>query len=514
MYMAHVRGSVWSGLQFLSPGDLNVYLSYIEQARQGRLLFENLYTTEKLLPVLNIFWLLAGALARLLHLSPLAAYHAIRTLLIPPLVAVTYCLISFFFPDMKRRLTAFGLFVFGSGLGLYFAPIFASSQPAGGSYQWPIDMWVAESNTFLTMLYSPHFIASLLLILLAMLLLLLAFGSGSWRQAAAAGLCGLLLFEFHPFHAPTLYAVPAAWLFWLTARRRATFRQWLMYGLFVTISSPAVIYHYYLTHYDTSASALMQANLTITPQIWHVIIGLGAISLLWPFGLLLARRQEPAAADRWDFLVAWVAVQGLLIYSPISFQRRLIEGIEFPLVMLSVPVLFWLAGRFWRWVGPERTYGYALCTVMVVIVFLPSTVSAMVRSLDAYHSNNPPIFFYSRDEGSVMEWLRLSTPSDAVILSSTSIGNDIPGLTGRRVYAGHWVNTIDLTRKHDEIARFFSTMDNAERLEFVRNKGITYLYCGPVERSLGSCPVNEAVFPLVYQNGTITIMKVVGNNGQ
>lgn len=511
LYLARARGLVWAGLQYLSPGDFNVYLSYIEQAKQGRLLFENLYTTEKLFPVLNVFWLLAGWLARLFHLSPLAAFHVIRTLLIPPLAVSAYALTAFFFQESRRRLTAFGLFMFGSGLGLYLSPLFASSQPVGGSYQWPIDMWVAESNTFLTMLYSPHFIASLTLIILAVLLLLLAVDSGSWRLAAGAGLAALLLFEFHPFHAPTLYAVPFVWISWLTVRRRAGLRQWLAYCLFAAVSLPAVAYHYYLTHYDAAAAALLRANLTITPKIWHVLIGLGAVGLLWLPGYLLLRRREPARADRWDLLAIWVVVQGILIYSPLTFQRRLLEGIEFPLALLTVPVIFWAGQRFWRWIGSDRTYGYALCTVAAVIVFLPSTVSAMVRSLDAYSSNKPPIFFYSRDEFAAMDWLRRSTPLDAVILGSATSGNKIPGLTGRRVYLGHWVNTIDLGRKRREADSFFGGMDDAQRLDFAGRQGISFIYCGPTERAAGGCPADRAAFPVVYSGGEVTIMRVAGS---
>jgi len=509
LYLAYIRDSVWNGRQFLSAGDFNVYLSYIEQVKQGRFLLVNLYTTERLTPVLNIFWLGVGWLARLFQLSPLAAFHAARVLLIPPLAAVAYCFISYFFRESKLRVVTLIMFLFGSGVGIYFAPFFLVDA-AGPRYQWPIDMWVAEGNAFMTMMYSPHFIASLLLILLALLFLLLSFESGRLSYAAAAGLSALVLFEFHPFHAPTLYAVPAVWLSWRAVRGRFRAGQWLAYVVFAALSLPAVAYHYYLTHHDQAAAALLNSNLTLTPWPWHLFIGLGAISVLWVFGFRLERRRVGGDAARWDFLAVWVVVQALLIYAPLTFQRRMIEGIQFPLTLLAVPAIVWLYRRSWRGFKAGRLYRLSVSLVLASAVFLPSTYSAVFRSLDVYIYDPSPHFFHTREQAAALEWLRTSTPADAVVFGSLESGNVIPGWSGRRVYAGHWQTTIDLVPKADEMIDFFGSMDDRMKLKFAVDHGINYVYCGPSEQALGGCPSDPALWSPAFRSGDTVIYQALG----
>ncbi len=506
LYLAYVRGSVWNGRQFMSAGDFNVYLSFIEQVKQGHWLFDNLFTTEKMAATLNVFWLGVGALAAALRLSPLAAFHLVRILLIPPLAAVAYALIACFFSERRRRILAAALFLFGSGVGIYLAPLFPAVT-AGPRYEWPIDLWVAESNAFLSMLYSPHFIASLTLMLLAFLLLLCAFTSGRLRYALYAGLTGLLLFQFHPFHVPLLYAVPAVWLAWRQYRRSVGWRHWLAYALFVAVSLPAAAYHLYWTSADPASAALVKANLTLTPSVWHLVFGLGAVSVLAVFGY----RRGPGAADAeglWDFLAVWALVQLLLVYVPVPFQRRLVEGIQFPLVVLSVPALLRLYGRFWRRFPSGRLFRYSVSLILASVIFLPSTFSALYRGSRVYTLDPLPRFFHSRNQAAALAWLKSAVPADAAIMASLESGNVIPGWSARRVYAGHWVYSVDLSRKAADILWFFGAASDAERLRFAREKGLDHVFCGPTERALGGCPSAGALFIPVFRSGNVTIYQV------
>ncbi len=514
LWEAARRGQVWKGIQFLSPGDFSVYLSYIAQARSGRWLLENYFTTERLVPSFNVLWSSVGLLSRLLSVAPLAAYHLARTILIFPLAAVSYLFIASFLRPVRARLAAAALFFFGSGVGIYFAPFFAGAVPLNGRYEYPIDMWVAEANAFLTMLYSPHFAASLLLILLSFYLLLRAFESGRLSLAAWAGVAALVLFDFHPFHAPTLYAVPAAWLAWRAFRKRATVRQAAAYAVFVAVSLPAFFYQYYLTHYGPAASALVSSNITVTPAVWHLIIGFGPVSLLWLLGLRRVRVSPPEArSPAWDFLAAWIIVQTLLIYSPLVFQRRLIEGLQFPLVVLSVAGLAALWPAVARRVG-SRTLLVPAVIAAAVVFCLPSTFSALFRSFDVYARNEPPIFFFSREEAAALDWIKHSTPADAVFLSSVETSNSIVGWGERRVYAGHWANTIDLPLKDYQIGIFFGPASVGLRARFARDKGISYVYCGPKERAYGGgCPDEPGLDDIVYSSERVSIIKVGPDTG-
>ncbi|KPJ85078.1 hypothetical protein AMJ57_04395 [Parcubacteria bacterium SG8_24] len=502
-YQGSVRGETFNGIQFLSPGDMGVYLSQIDQAREGAWLFENRFTTETLRPTFNLFWLLVGRLAALFGISALAAFHLTRLLLIPLLAAVAYLFITFLFGSVRRRMTAFIVFMLGSGLGYLAEPFFRDNAPTRYRYEFPIDLWVGEANAFLSMGYSPHFVASWALFLLCLLLLMVSWRSGRLRHAVAAGLTGLILFQFHPFHAITLYAVPAIYLLSYGFGRGR--RRWSGYAIFVALSVPSVIYHYVLTHYGPEAQALVEANLNLTPAVWHLLLGFGAVSLLWIPGLQLWQ-QEDREGEAWRFLLFWLVTQSLLVYAPLTFQRRLLEGLQFPLVMLSVPALLYLWDA-WSTRRRRLIYGPSVA-LLVMLVFLLSSFGAVARNLQAYSTNNPPAFFFDSDTTAALDWIRTRTGPEAVFLASLNSGNFIAGWAGRRVYAGHWVNTIDLDRKEQEIAGFYSGSDPVWNREFLDRHGITHVFMGPAERLSGDWSHDDMTFDKVYGEGEVEIYHV------
>src|SRR3989339_264110 len=64
---------------FITSGDYSVYLSLIEQGRQGNFLFENLYTAEAQTPsIFSPLWLVMGLSARVTGLSNTSIFHLWR----------------------------------------------------------------------------------------------------------------------------------------------------------------------------------------------------------------------------------------------------------------------------------------------------------------------------------------------------------------------------------------------------------------------------------------------------
>jgi len=502
---ARSAGIEFTGRQFLSPGDFGVYLSYIAQAKAGHLLFENLTTSERLTPVLNILWLSIGWLAKGLSLSPLAAYHIARIALIFPLAAVAYAACSYFFAERMHRRWAYLLFMLGSGLGLYVAPFLSQAAVMGGRYEWPIDFWVAEANGFMTMLYSPHFIASWTLIIAALTLLLMAYDTGRAKYGVWAGLTALVLFQFHPFHVPTLYAVGGVALLARTRSRGFRMSQWTAYLAFLALSAPSLAYHYWLTHWSPNAAFMLDNNITVTPSLFHLVVGFGAISALAIGGWVADKEEGLLAPEHRRFLAIWALVQLVLVYAPFPFQRRLLQGLEFPLVMLSVPAISALQKALRRKTWYDGAFALTYGTFLAAAVFLPSSVSAIARSLEAYGQRPPSMFFFDADQSAALAWLRQNTGEDAVILSSMGSGNDISGWAVRRVYLGHWANTIDLAGKQAETTRFFGSMTSAERSAFAAAQGITHVYEGPAERKSGGSLDGDPAFSAVFRSGGIAI---------
>ena len=507
------RGQEWNGLQFFSPGDFGVYLSYINQARGGAFFLDNIFAVgEPTVPVVNLLWWSVGLLARLTSLGPVAAFYVARSLSVLPLAAACYLAVSFFLRRRTERLVAFLLLMFGSGWGALAAPFLNETGP---SISWPIDLWVPESNLFASQIYSPHFVVSWTLLILSMLLLAVAYESGRSRYGLLAGLVALLLFEFHPFHAPTLYA--AGFFGWLTlaAFRRdgAVWRRLTAFVLFVAVSFPAVAYHYLLLNGDGRLTReIAAANVTLTPGWPYVLLGFGLPLILAPVGLFLCRRNgSPRLAG---LLAVWALSHLVLSYLPFSFQRRFLEGAEFPLGILAVPVVVLAVGRLIKTI---RMFGRSIVPAIGLFLFLfLFLLSAFASSIDIYasilqpyrHGSFPNVFF-SSDESTVLDWIRENTSDDASFIGSGVSGYLIAGWTGRRVLFGHWVNSGDMERRQSEIEEFFGRSDEAERVEFMQSLGLTHIFVGTRERAAaGGEFVIGRSFRQVYASGGFEVYEL------
>jgi hypothetical protein len=506
LVLASIHGQRWTGLQSLSPGDLSVYLSYIAQVKHGAVLLKDWYTTEPVIPSFNTLWFLVGMLAKATGASPLLAFHLARILLIPALAASAYALLAHFFTDVRSRKIGAILFLFSSGLGALLGGVFSGAASGEGTYQRPIDLWVGESNAFLTMGYSPHFIASLALILLCVLFFLRAIDRQRLREAVIAGILGLVLFQFHPFHAPTLLAVFFAYLFRRAVVRELKLKDAFAFVTFAAIASPAIAYHYWLTHADPVAKALLVANLCLTPSVWHVLIGLGVLVPLAVWGAVLARRG--AEPRRWDFLAIWAAVQFVLLYSPLTFQRRLTEGLQFPLVALSVPAVLACVAAVRKMRGRKRDVVLPLLSIIAATALFSSSFSSVATNIALYQTNRPPLFYFPSYEADALDWLRDRAPDDGVVFGAFDTGNRVAGWGERPTYAGHWVNTIDIVRKNAEVSWFFARANDVARRQYALDHGISAIYFGPKERAFGGAAPGNG-FLRVYRNPSVTIYRVL-----
>src|SRR5204863_6977141 len=110
--------------QFVFPGilfnsdDHGVYFAWMRQARDGHLLFRNLYSTESQRGIyLQVFFLLLGCLSRLPGMDIPLAYHVGRVLCGTGVLLLVYRLAAFYTPDTFVRRTIFWTTALAGGLG-------------------------------------------------------------------------------------------------------------------------------------------------------------------------------------------------------------------------------------------------------------------------------------------------------------------------------------------------------------------------------------------------------------
>lgn len=83
-------------------------------------------------------------------------------------------------------------------------------------------------------------------------------------------------------------------------------------------------------------------------------------------------------------------------------------------------------------------------------------------------------------------WLRENEAEKAIILSDYLTGNYVAAHSGRRVFVGHWAETMDYERKMADVDWFFATQTSDDwRRQLLAGYQITHIWFGPRERALG-----------------------------
>lgn len=501
------------GLHAFASGDTYVYFSYLWQVRDGHLAFADLYTTEaSQVSMLNTFWAAAGTLGNVLGLPIPLAFHSSRLLVIPVAVAVLWALLSRYFSDMRQRRWGLLLAVFASGISGYLLPVLTPGRYAGGYYHWPPDLWVAESNVFLSALHSGHMLASLALVVVVLLCSMAADQRGNGWRSLLAGLAALLVFSFHPFQAPLVLGILAAWAVVRSALTRRVC--WgLVRHLVVVLAFAAPVMVYYLRAFadDPVTAGRAAQNAAWTPAWPLLLLGYGFLVPGAAVGIWRLYRERQLASPRWQFLLTWLAVQAALVLLPlVTYQRRLLGGLQLPLVILTVYgwplVAARLPGRARRWLAGR--YAVPLAAACLLLLFGFTNLVNVANEFGLMYERNG-LMFWPRAELAGLRAIRALTDARSVILAGPNPSYLIPGLTGRRVVAGHGVETLDVDTKLAAVARFYGRADNDWRRAFLERYGVTHVVAGP--REVGRDWSNLEALPFlerIWENEAVRIYRV------
>jgi len=507
-YLARPDNYVYTGLHHFAPGDTNVYLSMIEQVKQGHNVLINLYTSEpQLRSQISPFWLVTGYLARFLNLNNLLAFHVARSLAIFVFAVVAYLFISFLIARINHRKVILVILLFSSGLGWLFSPFLFDPQ---NPYENPSDMWIPESNTFNTLFHSPHMTFSVTLIVLVFLLMLLAFKYNKYRYSIGAGIACLLLLWIHPFNGPTVYGVLGGYILLMSICAKKI--KWDIFRHFVLlcfIPLPAVLYYYLIYQADWVIRKWNEQNILTSPSVWMYIIGYGFLLVLLVFGM---RKIIKSRIKDQYFLIVWFVVSAMLLYFPIYFQRRLSEGLHIPIAIMAglgtYYIITFLSNKF------GRRSNYIIAFVLFLIIFLPMS-SFQVWGQDLYLYRNAQrhheIYYLHEGEVAAMHWLRDNLEITEVIFSRKYKGNYIPAYSGRLVWIGHGPQTADLEKKVD-LQEWFWQDDQAteEKYQLLLDYGVDYLYYSSYEKKLGDYnPATKDYLEQVFSNDQVEIYKVL-----
>jgi hypothetical protein len=476
-----------------NPDEPNVHLSWARQVADGKFFQADLFTTEAQNPTfVNLFCSLLGWLTRFTRLPLIFWYHATRVISAVWLLVSIYRLAACLSPKRPVRQAAFWLAAFSSGFGWlapFINPLLSSvGLPAFNPVDVNPGLIMPEANTFLSMLLYPLFAFSMCLLVWTFLFALRAMDTGELKWAVYAGLCGLALGNVHTYDVFIVYATLTVW--WLGGFRRSDFsrslRRLKSLLLVVFLSLPAVLYQKWV--FDSNPIFRVKAlTFTQTEALHNMIFSFGLVALLAAVGAWCVWRRKRKIVG---FAFAWAILNFILIYAPVSFQRKMTEGLHVPLCVLAavglmecvVPLMARKQRKPLRQTRKTAMVLIVLLTVPSQLAFLKMAMAWVVENDEPRWGAMQPPYFLSDDEWQAMRWLKDNVPDDTAILCSPHLGSHVPALTGKFVYVGHWAETLRFGRKLDAAQRFFGNRMTSDEMHRLLNENrIRFVIAGYYE---------------------------------
>ncbi len=501
----------------LDVSDHSQYFSWMRELTHANL-SANKLTPEPNRPIFfNLLWWGMGRLGRLLGWDYAAMFQLLRFTSAILFLLLVYRMCTWFFTDRLMRRAAFLLVTFTSGFG--WVLVLLKYTLTKGQLLFPLDVFVAEGNTFLGILGYPHFIAAALYIFVFDLILR-GQARGQLRYAVAAGGVALFLGWQHAYDLVAVYGILAAYTALAALRDRRLPAYLIQSGLLVGfISCWPALYSVTLTATDPVWKAVLAqfANAGVyTPPLYRLPVLLGPAFLL---ALFTVFRDNPlrlrGVTDNDLFLRGWFLAAFALAYLPVDYQIHLINGWQVPIAFLATQGLFrYVLPVVERWASRRQGSGSnnALrrgVVAMLVVIVLPTNLYLWLWRFVDLSRHDYPFYLYT-DEAAAMKWLETNAGPDDVVLSSETIGQYLPAFAGTHAFLAHWAQTLDFYGKQRMVRAFFDEdTEDAYRRQILEQYEVDYVFYGPVEQTLGRyTPADANFLTLVYSAPRVKIYVV------
>ena len=497
-YLTAPEDTYFLAVSGINRSDYANYFSYIEQTKDGHLLFKDLYTTEpQPRVILNLFFLGLGLFAKFFNLSAVAIFQISRIILIPIFIFVFYLFISLLFKEKFKRKLGLIFTCFSAGLGGFLSLFFTFS-----TFQIPIDLWIPEAFTFLSLFLNSLYIFSFILIISVFFLILLAKKNASYKYSFLAGIGGLILFQIHPYDIPIIFL--ALFIFWILSSIIEKRINWNLFKhclVFALVSLPSVIYYFWLStsHFITVERVAQASSLLFTPSVSAFILGYGFILPLTLMGIYIFLKNKPPYLP---LLIAWLIVHIALLCLPLPLQRKMTEGLHIILCVFAVEGIWIVHQKF------NLLKHKFLWLIVFILLFNYSNIFIMKRDINYYKTS---YFSIPKELISSMEWLRINSSEEANIISNSDMvtNNLIPAFSVRKIYFGHRIETIQATRKEKEVSWFFETNKNDdEKYSFLQKEKLDYIFINKKEEYIFH-PKEKPYLKIIFDNKAASIYQVL-----
>lgn len=355
-------GSLYLGVHW-GFDDHAVYAAWAKQAQEGKVLFENRFTTDPQ-PGLTFqaYFLLIGNLAKFTGIP--VAMHIGRVLFGLLFLFALYRLVCRLSQSSFARGVMFSTAIFGAGTGyLYWARYLGDL-----GMNRPIDVWQPEAFTFPSLMTNGLFCAALWLIVVFWNSLLDA------RHSAKAVIPGflavLVLTNIHTYDTLTIGIVGVGFLASQMAAKNVTGAWLVRAGIMAAGALPSLAWFLYVRSKDPVFAARAE-TVTTSPSLYNVLVGYGPLLLLALLAFFIGRyRKETGESPGYGhtactmlaaLLIALVIIQAQSSYSP---EQPWLGAI--PWLLLAVVGAFLCA-----WLRPEvPAYGLMFAWIVMGLIAL------------------------------------------------------------------------------------------------------------------------------------------------
>ena len=313
------------------------------------------------------------------------------------------------------------------------------------------DLAIPEIFPFYSSLVAPHFplAIALLALLAAQFILVIRPGDAAaprWPALATAAL-SLGLVVLYPQALVPLAGAVVIYLVNLRLRTGSLLSGALLHT--VALIAPAVPMALYLglvIRLNPAFAEWNRQNITLSPPIWVMLVGLGLPLLLGIPAMYRAARRLDRDGDR--LMLWWLLAIFVAMFLPTNIQRRFGVGLMIPVAFFAARALrdFWLPK-----VGQRA--GRLLVAAALFVMVLSPVLAALVPVLPLLTGASEQRTGIVLPAGymAAMDWLNTNAPPGTVVLAGPDTGGWIPGMSRPRVVYGHAFETLDAETKLAEI---------------------------------------------------------------
>lgn len=493
------------------------YFSWMRELTHANLAANKL-TPEPNQPLFfNLLWWGMGRMGGMLELDFAVMYQIMRWVATAAFLLIAYHVCAWFLPNRRLRLAAFLTITLTSGFGWLL--ILMKYTVTNGELLWPLDVFVAEGNTFLSALGYPHFLGAAVYIGVFDLFLR-GQAKGRLRYAVFGGLLALFLGWQHAYDLVIVYSILALYtlLLWIRDRR---FPVYMVIGgtILGLLSVWPALYSVLLTSRDPIWKEVLKqfANAGVyTPPLYRLPILLGPAFLL---ALFTAIRQNPFRLSGVDnntlFLRSWFWGNMALVYLPVDYQIHMLNGWQVPIAILAVLGLFTYVVPFVKRRAAARDKPWEVESIqrwavaIFLLLIIPTNLYLYAWRFVELGRHDYPYYLHKDDVGA-LAWLDANAKSDDVVFSSLEFGQYVPAYTGAHAFLAHWAQTVDFFHKSGTVADFYSgKLSDSDRKRIFDEFSVDYVVSGTLEKALGAADIGARVDDLrpVFESPTVTIFE-------